>query len=239
MKQTLYLALILFFNSSILNSACSFKNIECKCDTTKVIKIILNDNYLRISKYDTSTFAPDSFYTLSAKENRLLWFRDIESPDPTKFTTYWNDYVSKNYHANNKDFIDYYDSNSEAELAFQFGPGGMMWSYHSFVIKKVECCYLVTHSVFTHARFRYKEYAIIDAFELQKIRNLLVPFDTTSIPLKDEYGNHGYFIDKPYNKKFFINFKKQVDASNEPTKELMRFYNFLDDSLKMKTTYDF
>lgn len=210
---------------------------NCSCDTTRAKKTILSKDYLSINKYDTVSFKPDSLYSLSAAENRLLWFRDIESPDTTKFTRYWNDYVPKNYHASNSDFINYYKDDKDIELVFQFGPGGMMWTYYSFVIKKVECCYIITRSSFTHARFRHKAYAFLNNSEMDKLQTILEPYKMTPIPSKEEYGYHGHFLDNRNDRLFFIDFEKQVDSNNKPTKEIMKLYNFVDDSIKWNITY--
>lgn len=213
--------------------------LNCKCDSTSVLKIINSNDYLKIDKYDSPSFSPDSIYSLSAKQNRLLWFRDIESIDTTKFTKYWNDYRPDNYHADNSDFISYYSQDKDIELAFQFGPGGMMWTYHSFVIKKIDCCYLITRSSFTHARFRYKAYAFLSETQLNDFRKILEPFSTDPAPLKEEeYGYHGHFIDSKRDKPYIIDFDNEIDEnSNEPTQAVMSVYKFVDDSIKWIDTY--
>jgi len=216
----------------------SADDLNCKCDSTSVLKIVRSDDYLKIDKYDSPSFAPDSLYSLSAKQNRLLWFRDIESLDTTKFTKYWNDYRPRNYHADNSDFIDYYSKDKEVELAFQFGPGGMMWTYHSFVVKKIDCCYLITRTSFTHARFRYKAYAILDKNQLKKLRAVLEPFANNPIPIKEEYGYHGHFIDSKKDSPYFIDFENEVDKkNNQPNKKIQSVYTFVDDTIRWLETY--
>ncbi|WP_136465861.1 hypothetical protein [Flagellimonas onchidii] len=240
MKTIISLCVGLFILSlSCPNSSSSLSESldNCSCDTIRVKETILSQDYLSIDKYDTNSFIPGSLYSLSSEENRLLWFRDIESPDTTKFTPYWNDYVPNNYHASNSDFIKYYKDDKDIEMAFQFGPGGVMWTYYSFVIKKIECCYVITHSSFTHARFRYRAYAFLNNSEMDKLRNVLEPYKQTLIPSKKEYGYHGHFIDNRNGKIFFIDFEKEVDSTNNPTKEIMKLYNFLDDSIKWNVTY--
>lgn len=205
----------------------------CACDSTATRQLILSENYLK-GRHDDDAFLPDSLYSLSAEENRLLWFRDIESPDTTKFTEYWNDYVPKNYHADNTDFIEFYEDKEGVELAFQFGPGGMMWTYHSFVIKKVNCCYVITRSAFTHARFRYKAYALLTDEDMKKLRNVLAPFETTAIPHEEEYGYHGHFIDNLNQRTFFVDFENSGDAGSQSIEAL---YHFVDDSIRWNSTY--
>lgn len=242
MKTTIKIVVIAF---GILISTLSCSGLDeqngkisnsCECDTTKVKKLILSNEYLT-NKYDMVSFDPDSLYSLSAKENRLLWFRDIESPDTTKFTKFWNDYLPTNYHADNTDFIQFYEGKNDVEFAFQFGPGGMMWTFHSFVIKKIECCYLITRSTFTHARFRYKAYAFLTNSDIEKLRKTFKPYEHIAIPAKEEYGYHGHFVDNRNKRKFFIDFEKLVDSKNKPTKEILKVYNFVDDSIRWNKTY--
>lgn len=209
---------------------------NCNCDFSAVKRIIDSKSYLTKSKYDNSSFKPDTLFSLSESENRLLWFRDIESADSTKFTPFWMDRETS-YHADNLDFIRYYSQNNNFELAFQFGPGGMMWTYHSFIIKKIKCCYLITRSSFTHARFRHKSYAILSRTALVKLRGHLSPFMNNSIPEKEEYGYHGHFIDNTNNKKFFIDFEKEMDSLNKPSRRIDAIYKFLDDSIKWVDKY--
>jgi len=220
------------------NSQASTHELNCKCDSISVLKIAKSNDYLKIDKYDSPSFSPDSLYSLSAVQNRLLWFRDIESIDTTKFTKYWNDYRPKNYRADNSDFISYYSKGKDVELAFQFGPGGMMWTYHSFVIKKIDCCYLITRSSFTHARFRNRSYAVLNEAQLRDFRKILEPFVKNPLPIKEEYGYHGHFFDSKRSDPYFIDFENEIDkTSNEPTKEVMSVYNVVDDSIKWVDTY--
>jgi hypothetical protein len=235
-----FCALILGLNFSCSSSVNNTADVDlpCKCDTAKVATIVRGRDYLFLTKYDQVSFAPDSIYTLPASENRLLWFRDIESLNATKFTPYWNDNEnSNNYYANNLDFINFYKNKRAVEMAFQVGPGGMMWSYHSFVIKKIKGCYLITRTSFTHARFRYKGYAFMSNKKLDEFRKLLKPFVKTRVPVKEKYGLQGHFTDNRNKNLFFINLEKQVDSLNRPNKKIMNFYDFVYDSIPWKQTY--
>jgi hypothetical protein len=106
-----------------------FKNSDCQCDNAETEKIIKNKDFNRSPLFD-DTLSPKGFYSLSASDNRILWYRDIESPEKTLFTSLWDDYAPNNYHASHLDFIKYYLGKKDIELAFQFGPNRDLWAYH-------------------------------------------------------------------------------------------------------------
>ena len=141
--------------------------------------------------------------------NTILWYRDVESPDTTKFTKYWNAYVPVNYHADHYDFIEYYKGKPAVDLAFQLGPNGDLWGYHIFVAKNIECCYLLTRSYFRHARFVYKAYAVLTAAQLDSLYSILEPIEKSKVNEKGStFAYRGYFVDNRHNKTFFIDFEK-------------------------------
>ena len=198
----------------------------------------MDKSFNRIAEYDTSAFAADSLYGISPEENRRLWYRDIENPDATKFTKYWNDYVPGNYHADHLDFIKYYENNRDIEIAFQFGPNMDLWAYHIFVIRKLDCCYLATRSYFRHARFTYKAYAIIAPSLVDSLFQVLELINKTPIDIAASGNYSGYFADNRSKTKFYIDFEKETQESDEPKKEIMDLYNFVDKNINWTTTYD-
>ncbi len=213
--------------------------IDCSCDTTKAIQIISNEEFNKLSKYDTITFLGDSLYSLSAEENRKLWYRDIEHKDTSKFTKYWNSYAPNNYHANHLDFVKYYENKSNIDMAFQFGPNRDLWAYHIFVIKKLDCCYLATRSYFRHARFTYKAYAIINGNQVDSLHRILEPINKLPIDSSGTRNYSGYFVDNRNKTKFHIDFNKEVkEESNEPKEEINNLYEFVDKKITWTVTFD-
>jgi hypothetical protein len=126
---------------------------SCKCDSNIAKRQILKKDFNQILPFDKVSFSQSNFYQLDSQTNRKLWFRDIESPIKTKFTSLWNAYSQSNYYANPIDFLQYYENKHNIELAFMFGPNDDLWAYHIFIIKKINCCYLITRSYFRHNRF--------------------------------------------------------------------------------------
>ncbi len=124
---------------------------NCQCDT---LNLRSNPG---LSTRDTA-ITTEQFFELDDTINRRLWYHDIESTDSTRFTRLWDDYHEHNFHASHTDFKTNYKGSSRVELAFQFGPSGPLWSFYTFVLRKEQCCYVLTRSSFVHARFRYKAY---------------------------------------------------------------------------------
>ncbi|MCU0431957.1 MAG: hypothetical protein MUC87_00725 [Bacteroidia bacterium] len=221
---------------------------DCNCDKVATEKIIKSKDFNKLPQfYDTLT--DDGFYSLSAADNRTLWYRDIESPEETKFTNLWNDYAPNNYHAAHLDYIKNYEGKDDIELAFQFGPNSDLWAYHTFVIKKTDCCYLATRTYFRHARFTRKSYAIMDKSQLDSLFSVIneqpvLPPDTT-----ETFDYCGYFCDNRNKKKFYINFEEssiltpvpnQPDTTFKqqvPRPEINRLYDFVDRKIKWIQTY--
>lgn len=209
---------------------------SCDCDTALTDKLINQPDFNSITRYDASTFPADSLYFLSAEENRRLWYRDVENPDSTKFTKYWDDYHPTNYRANNQDFVSYYKPRPDIEIAFQLGPNHDLWAYHIFVVKRIDCCYLITRSYFRHARFNYKAYAILNHTQLDRLYDLIDPlkkFPTDSIP----HGYSGYFADSRNPSTFFIEFEASV-LDSVADEQLNSFFDFIDRGIRWKVSYD-
>lgn len=216
---------------------------SCECDSIQTKKIVTSKTFNRIPQYDTSSFDKSRFYELDSRINRRLWYRDIENPDTTKFTNLWNDYLPANYHASHLDFVKYYEGKKDIKLAFQFGPNRDLWAYHIFIIKKVECCYLITRSYFRHARFTYKAYSIMTGNQLDSLYAVIGNIESQKISDKIEYKYSGYFVDNRHGKKFFIDFEKEIEKYKEngeerPKKEVKDLYNFLDEKIIWTKTYD-
>jgi hypothetical protein len=217
--------------------------ISCKCDTLKAKEIITAKDFNRIPQFDTIAISSSDFYSLSEDTNRLLWYRDIENVDTTRFTPMWNDYAPFNYHASHEDFIKYYNGKTNIELAFQFGPGGPLWAYHTFVIKNIGCCYLVTRSNFRHARFVYKAYSIMDGSKLDSLYSILSRINTRPASDSVSHGYLGYFADNRNKRSFFIDFENEVEKAKsdtawpQPKKEISELYEFVDKTINWRVTY--
>lgn len=219
------------------------KKTACDCDTLQTKEIVLNKNFNHISKYDTVAFAESDFYKLDSSINRLLWYRDIENIDTTKFTSLWNDYLPTNYHASHLDFVKFYKGRQDIELAFQFGPNRDLWAYHIFVIKKIGCCYLITRSYFRHARFTYKAYSIINNIQVDSLYSILKKINVQPVGGKEQFKYCGYFVDNRNMKNFFIDFEKETDNATGKTegkktkKEVNDLYEFVDKKISWTKTY--
>ncbi len=210
----------------------------CVCDTVRAKEILDQPGFNRMEIYDNNTFAPDSLYSLSAEENKELWYRDIQNPDTTKFTRLWNDYLPTNYHADHLEFLEYFENRSNVELAFQFGPNMDLWAYHIFVLRKLECCYLLTRSYFRHARFTYKAYSIVDEVKVDSLYQVINSTNRSEVDTTSNWSYSGYFMDNRMNRKFFIDFMESVDSlSGNPTDEVLQLYDFVDNRINWKVTY--
>lgn len=210
------------------------------CDTSKIKSIIWDKSFNRIPKYDTTKFTIQDFYKLDKDENRILWHRDIENIDTTKFTSSWNDYARSNYHASHLDFLKFYDNRQDIELAFQLGPNGVLWTYFTFVVKKINGCYLITRTNFAHARFRYKAYAIINKAQLDTLYSILEKTNRQLVTGKESFSYCGYFVDNRNGKKFYLDLQKEViesDSEQKPKPEIMEFYDFIDKIINWTKTY--
>jgi len=215
---------------------------DCDCDTLQTKNFVTNKYFNRIAKYDTSSFAKEEFYELDSSINKMLWYRDIENIDTTKFTNLWNDYFPANYHASNLDFVKFYQGKKDIEIAFQFGPNMDLWAYHIFIIKKVGCCYLVCRSYFRHARFTYKAYSIINGKQLDSLYSVINDIHIQKIIDREEFNYCGYFVDNRNSRKFFIDFEKEIEKNKEheeqqPKKEVKALYDFIDKKIVWTKTY--
>ena len=211
---------------------------NCTCDTTFVLEAIKAEDFNSIPKYDSPDFNPLDLYDIGQEENKRLWYRDIENPDTTKFTRHWNDYVPDNYHADHYDFIAHFKNKEGIELAFQLGPQSVLWAYHTFVFKKMGCCYLVTRSYFSHARFTYKGYAIIDSNQMNQLFGLLEQMNQSPADSDYPLGFSGFFADNRNNQQFLVDFQKEVTPeTGTPTNEVSAFFSFVDEKIQWIQTY--
>ena len=241
-KSFLLILTISFVPVFLNNSYAQSKTDFCECDTAKTKEIIKSKTFNRIAEYDSSSFDRFDFYKLDSSINRMLWYRDVENIDSTKFTRLWDDYSRANYHVSQLDFVKFYKGKKDVEIAFQFGPNTDLWAYHIFIIKKIGYCYVVTRSYFRHARFTYKAYSIIDREKLDTLYSILNKVKTSPVS-KRKHGYYcGYFADNRNKKAFFIDFDKEVkktENSNdeEPRKEVNDLYEFVDKKIKWTKTY--
>lgn len=252
-KQNKYLIIILI----AISVGCSIKpvsNNNCNCDRDLTESIVKSKDFNRLPKYD-DTLTGRGFYNLPYDDNKALWFREVETPEKTKFTHLWNEYVPNHYIASQHSFIKYYKDKKGIELAFQFGPKDELWAYHVFVFRKIGCCYLATKSFFSHARFHDKLYAIIDKAKMDSLYSILAEQKTSNIEVIESYDNCGYFADNRNNKCFYINFiQDQIvetlwkDTSNTQFKapdiqtqrirpEIEKLFDFVDNQIIWNVTY--
>lgn len=217
---------------------------SCVCDSNAVKKFVRQKTFNSIAEYDIKSFNEKKFYELDSQANRTLWFRDIENPTATKFTELWDSYWYNNYYANPVDFVGFYRNKTDVPLAFIFGPNSDLWAYHIFVIKKVNCCYLITRSYFRHNRFTYKAFSVFDNTKLKELYSILSKINLTSIASTSSRGYSGYFMDNLSGNEFFIDFENEVIKSKDTSKlerkpkpEVSDLYNFVDDNFKWVKTY--
>jgi len=216
---------------------------DCPCDTSSEKKVIANRNFNRIIEYDTILFRQDSFYSVDSSVIRMLWYRDVENTDTTKFTSLFDAYSPTSYFASHADFIKYYSGRKNIEMAFQFGPNGDLWAYHIFIIKKIKCCYLVTRSYFRHARFTYKAWALINGKKLDSLYSILDKIRISPAAEKEMYAYRGGFVDNRHEKTFFIDFEKEREpldsnsTGSKPKIEIRDLYDFVDEHIGWIKTY--
>lgn len=227
-RRTIYLFFVSVCFSLFINCVTEKRNTEQK---PKPINEFFDNS---IPEYDTISFEPKNLYSLSREENRRLWYRDVQNPDTTKFTRYWNDYVDVNYHANQQDFVTYFYSKKDIELAFQMGPNSDLWAYHQFVLRKLRNDYLLCHSYFRHARFTYKAYAVLDNNKVDSlftVLNLLPRQNTDSVS-----WNYTAFVADNRNKN---KYRIELDQlkSDTTVNNLNIFYDYLDKKIKWVETY--
>jgi hypothetical protein len=239
-----FISLIVISSSPFFgcNAVESKVNSSCTCDTIKLKRTISDNAFNRLEPYDNEIKNATQFYQLDSVANRLLWYRDVAHPDSTRFTSLWNDYVDANYHASHLDFIKYYTGKKDIELAFQFGPNMDLWAYHIFVVRQVDCCYLVTRSYFRHARFVYKAYAIAEIKQLDSLYAILDKVNQQPLPATETFDYLGSFADNRHQRSFIINFKQEMIDSADvkiPKPEISELYKLVDESLNWSKTYGF
>ena len=195
--------------------------------------------YNKLPTYDTNSFDIGKFF-VDDSINRLLWYRDVEHIGPTKFTALWNDYYPAAYHASHAEFVKHYEEKDDIELAFQFGPNRDLWAYHVFVIKRIECCFLVTRSYFRHARFTYKAYAIISGLQLDSLYSILSLINKLPAGSDSQQSYLGYFVDNRNRSSFFIELEPIIvppKTQRQIKKEIQTLFDFVDRDIHWKKTY--
>ena len=205
---------------------------ECTCDTLKVkseLLTVLNDS-----------LQAATFYEKSKEINQQLWFADIESLDSTHFTRLWDSYHDNNFYASHKEFKSYYQQSGNAELAFQLGPAGGLWTYYTFVLKNKKCCYVITRTNFAHARFRYKAYSFVSGQKVDSLFDYIKELKKTEIKEDTNYLTAS-FIDNRNNEMFDVEIEN-ADQGNDlkrspPDSTVLKFLNFLDNKIRWTETY--
>jgi hypothetical protein len=224
-----------FLALSLLVTCCNVNHKPeaiCECDSLK-----LKTQKLSQVAVD-STRRVKNFYALDSVSNKQLWFEDIESIDSTQYTRLWDAYHENSFQASHRDFRNHYAESPDTELAFQIGPGGPLWTYFTFVLKKKECCFVFSRTSFTHARFRYKAYAILNR---QKVDSLFDFMDALDKRDELDVGNSmtATFIDRRNDEMFDVAVEKfsSDHRSLPPDSAVIKFINFVDTKIKWTETY--
>jgi hypothetical protein len=210
--------------------------INCSCDTLKLKSELRS---VRTDSIKKST----NFYELDSETNRQLWFEDIESIDSTQYTRLWDSYHDNNFYASHRDFKAYYKGATDTQLAIQIGPAGILWTYFTFVLKKRNCCYILTRATFTHARFRYKAYSLISHEKVDSLFGYLKTLKKEE--LTEEEANYAMasFVDNNNEQVFDVSLEEpKLDKSNEQHRmshdsSMMKFINFLEANIQWTETY--
>jgi len=254
-QLNIYLILLLTSFLAIFYSFQTQSKNPCNCKKAELEKFIHTKDFSNWPKF-ADTLSTKGFYNLSYDNNRSLWYSEVETPDKSPFTTLWNDYAPNNYHASNLDFINYYKSKENVELAIQLGPNGDMWGYSILIIKKFDSCYLATSSLFVHARFISKSYSILSSEEYNKLIYLISIQKQQSIDSVKTLDYCGYFADNGNSKYFYVNFDKDqlweiIYHDTVPSEyphpdikkqrkrpEILELWNYIDQEIKWTDTYN-
>jgi hypothetical protein len=201
----------------------------CPCDSACLWKIVMDPMFGAMPADSL-----DNIYGLTREECRSLWFRDIESPDTSKFTRQFNSYFASSYYADNRDFASYYKGRKDIPLAFQLGPNMDLWAFHSFVARSIDSCYLLTHSYYRHARFTMKEFAFLDRAGLDTLRTRLYALKSTS---QDTSWYSLVVSDNAHNEQFFAGMGNREDVDSLVQKLRNQLYDHLDKVIAWRKSY--
>jgi hypothetical protein len=166
-----------------------------QCDHSQLLKAN------RQPAYANTISTPDEFYDLSKEQNRELWFAELESPNKTTFTRFWDSYHENNYRISQSDFIQNYSNSKDIILAFQLGPNILnMSSYDIFTARKIGDCYLLVRTYVSHDRINGKSYSVFNKSEFQSLTEYL---NTNTHKVEKLSENLDQRIDK--NTLFMVN----------------------------------
>lgn len=223
---------------------------NCDCDTLKAKATVFHKEFNNIPLFDTVNFLQQNFDTLPRNVKELLWFRDLENAIPTQFTSFWSsgrftrikdsDTTDKVVVSREKAFVDRYFNRQNIELAIELGPNMDLWAYHYFIFRKIENCYVVTHSYFRHARFTFKSYAIINETQLKSLFEILEKANVEDFVGQTANGYAGYFVDNRNKRNLFIDFqsKKNVrENQNNYSEEIQNLFEYLDKKIAWNVTF--
>ncbi len=225
-----FLSFPIFLSILIISCTPERKTSDCVCDPLALTS--------RLSSALPDTLTIEDFYKLDSKTNQQLWFADIGHIDSTRYTRLWNDYQENNFHASHEVFRNHYRELPDTELAFQIGPAGPLWTYYTFVLKKQDCCFVLTRTSFVHARFRYKAFAILNEQKTDSLFSFLTTFDKTETE-EDASLMKASFIDNRKNELFEVVMDKfsAADEPLPPDSSVIRFLDFVDTKIKWTETY--
>lgn len=171
--------------------------------------------------YANSINTPDEFYELSKEQNRELWFSELESPNKTTFTRFWDGYHENNYRISQSDFIQKYRNSYDIILAFQIGPNILnMSSYDIFTVRQSEDCYLLVRTYVSHERINDKSYAVLNSKEFNKLSDYLINNTRNAKNLQMRLDqrqdkNTLFMVSKSENEIKWINVFNEYDEPDE------------------------
>lgn len=188
----------------------------------------------------------DEFYELSKEQNRELWFAELESPNMTTFTRFWDSYHENNYRISQSDFIQNYSNSEDIILAFQLGPNLLnMYSYDIFTVRQAEGCYLFVRTYVSHDRINGKSYTVLDRNEFTKLVDYLTANTNKAENLEMKLDqrldkNTLFMVDNSINSIKWINVFNEYDEPdedgftplNEPNPTIIELFELLNSTGK-------
>lgn len=210
----------------------------CVCDSACLYNVVTSPGFGGVSAWDDARISADTIYGSGDSLVRALWFRDIESPDTTRFTRSFNSYFRGTYSASAKDFINFYHGRRDVPLAFQLGPNDDLWAFHSFVVKPVDECYLISHSYYRHGRFTFKAFGFLDKGGLDTLREKLLAFTQWPLDTTERYYYELGICDNEKHVALRSNMKEPEDTTSARSRTMHRLYDHLDHSIRWFHSYD-
>ncbi|HPH23896.1 MAG TPA: hypothetical protein PLW32_08445 [Chitinophagaceae bacterium] len=223
------------------------QNKSCACDTVKTKAKVSNKNFSALPQFDKLSFTKKNFENLDQANKKVLWYRELECTDSTKFTRMWDDYDNLSIKNNSPSkFLNYYKTRKDIEIAVYLGVD--LWGGNwYFIFKKIGCCYLITKNYHDRtAKFAHKSYAIITQSTMDEINKLINQMKVAPLPLS-KYEALNNDEAEPYHISAIINNKthSQTIAANYESETVNRIkenealFDFLDNQIYFTVTMQF